>query len=121
MANQVLVLEDDFAIREMITSLLEDEGYRVLGAANGLEGLEVVHTSRPDLIVLDLHLPLMNGMEFAQALARENVQIPLIVVSAALDAEEWAEAAGAAATLSKPFELEDLTRAVAAVCVRAQA
>jgi len=120
MAYQVLVLEDDYAIRDMIVSLLQDEGYRVLGAANGLEGLEVVQQSPPDLILLDLHLPLMDGKEFARELARREIHIPLIVVSAAIEAEEWAEAMGAVAYLSKPFELEELNIAVAAIRTRAR-
>lgn len=120
MAYLVLVLEDDNAIREMIVSLLQDEGYRVLGAATGLEGLTVVQQSRPDLILLDLYLPVMNGKEFARELARREIHIPMIVVSAAIEAEEWAEAVGAVACLSKPFELEDLTNAVATIRTRAR-
>ncbi|HUX87779.1 MAG TPA: response regulator [Chloroflexota bacterium] len=116
MAYQVLVLEDDTAIREMIVSLLQDEGYHALSAANGLEGLEVVQQSLPDLILLDLHLPLMSGKEFANELTRREIPIPIIVVSASLDAEEWATEIGAVAWLGKPFELEELSDAVAAAC-----
>lgn len=81
----ILVVEDDEDIRVALTSLLEDEGYKVAGAANGKEGLAVLETiERPCVVLLDLMMPVMSGPEFLSRLRNDDVlaPTPVLVVSA---------------------------------------
>lgn len=116
MADQpktVLVVEDDWNIQSLIVLILEDEGYRVETAANGLQGLNAVERSLPDLILLDMNMPVMNGWEFAQVFhARFDSQVPIVAVTASTDARQAAEDIGAVDFIGKPFELDTLVRVV---------
>src|SRR5689334_8429349 len=79
--STILVVEDDQDIREALMSVLEDEGYTVLGAANGLDGLEVLaRISRPCMILLDLMMPVMSGAEFLSQMRRDDILAPVPVV-----------------------------------------
>ena len=70
MGSQILIIEDDNDIRDSLCQLLEDEGYRVVSAANGQEGLESLRQlSEPCLILLDLFMPVMDGREFLERLS----------------------------------------------------
>src|SRR5919206_1695644 len=82
--GEVLVVEDDFAIRETLRELLEDEGYRVAWAANGKEALARLHERAPRVILLDLMMPVMDGWEFRVAQQRDPAlaSIPVVVISA---------------------------------------
>lgn len=109
----VLVVEDDWNIQSLIVLILEDEGYRVETAANGLQGLNAVERSLPDLILLDMNMPVMNGWEFAQVFhARFDSQVPIVAVTASTDARQAAEDIGAVDFIGKPFELDTLVRVV---------
>jgi CheY-like chemotaxis protein len=112
-AHTILVVDDDTAIRDVVAEVLEDEGYRVARAASGAEALDQLDTLQPDLVVLDMRMPIMNGWEFAQELAsRSGMQTPILVMTAAVDAAQRAEEIGAAATLNKPFDLDELLSVV---------
>lgn len=83
--HTILIVEDDQDIRETLMSVLEDEGYAVLGAANGQVGLEVLAKGdRPCMILLDLMMPVMSGAEFLSKMRKDDwlAPIPVIVVSA---------------------------------------
>ncbi len=109
----ILVIDDDEPMLTMAALLLEAEGYRVLTAANGQKGLEAVERTMPDLIVLDLRMPVMSGWEFAsQFKARYGDRVPILVLTAAHDAAGNAEKIGAVASLEKPFDLECLVKLV---------
>ena len=109
--GEVMVVEDDYAIRETLRELLEDEGYRVTPAANGAEALHHLRNDRaPGLILLDLMMPVMNGWEFRDAIRRDPAlaEIPVVLLSAD---DELAQKAGAMRVqgyLSKPFQLQQL-------------
>lgn len=110
----IVVVEDDEGIRETIAALLEDEGFSVLQAANGVEGLaRVRQIDAPCLILLDLWMPIMNGWQMLEALQRdaELRSIPVVVISAA---GELPPPPGAAAFLKKPIRLEVLLETVEA-------
>jgi CheY-like chemotaxis protein len=111
----VLVIDDDEDIREMVRFILEGRGYAVDTAANGREGLEAVAAQRPDVILLDMKMPVMDGAAFVAELDRsDGTPPPIVVLSAADDVRKRAGDVGAAGWLAKPFDLEDLTRAVEA-------
>jgi two-component system, chemotaxis family, chemotaxis protein CheY len=112
--REVLVVDDDSDIREVVTDLLRSEGFDVAQADNGRRALDAVATHRPDAIVLDLMMPVMNGWEFLEERRRSTAlgSIPVVVVSAS--EVEWAS--DVSAVLSKPFDghaLIELLRRVA--------
>jgi CheY-like chemotaxis protein len=111
---KILVVDDDHDIREVIAESLAQDGYLVSTAPNGKVALEQAHARRPDLIVLDLMMPVMSGEEFLAA-RREDPELattPVVVVTAAFDSR----VEGAAVLLQKPFELEALMATVARLC-----
>jgi two-component system, chemotaxis family, chemotaxis protein CheY len=113
-APLILVVDDEPDIREVIAEAFILNGYRVRTARNGKIALEQARLNRPDLIVLDLMMPVMDGWEFLEA-QRRNLQlasIPVVVVTAELDAN----VEGAAVILRKPFDLDTLLSTVARLC-----
>lgn len=114
----ILVIDDDSTIRETVADILTDEGYRVRLAANGAEGLSAIGQERPALILLDRWMPILDGFGFVQALRTQNCQIPIVAMTAAHDAQQWAREIEAVAILPKPFRLETLIDLVADVLER---
>lgn len=80
-AKQVLVLDDDAVFRALVRSLLETQGYKVSEADNGLEGLQSLTTQVPDLVICDIEMPLLNGIEFVEEVSHQYPSLPLIVIS----------------------------------------
>ena len=78
---RILIVEDDVALLELGKALLETEGYEVLGAEDGFEGLSALKHSLPDIIISDLRMPNMNGFEFLSVVRRRFPTIPVIVIS----------------------------------------
>ena len=107
-SKPIVVVEDDEGIRETMAALLEDEGFSVVQAENGLMGLEALHL-RPDtaLVLLDLWMPVMNGWQMLAAMRHDDAlaKVPVVVISAAGD---LTPPEGAAAFLRKPIRLETL-------------
>jgi two-component system, chemotaxis family, chemotaxis protein CheY len=105
----ILVVEDDEAIRELITTVLADEGYDLVSAENGAAALDVINVYAPRLILLDMRMPVMDGWGFASAYRqREGQHAPIVVLTAARDAALWAADIKADDFLAKPFALIDL-------------
>ena len=108
--KRVLVVDDERDIREAIAEALETEGYEVAAAANGMEALSRLREYHPDVVLLDLMMPIMNGWQF-RARQKEDPQvseIPVIVVTAmghepTIDADKY---------IQKPFDLDELITAV---------
>ena len=109
----VLVVEDDQALREMLTVILTTSGYQVETASNRQEGLAWLSQQRPRLIILDLRMNDEDGESFAQAVrARFGSAVPIIVLSGAANASERAAAIGAEGLLTKPFQYDELIELV---------
>jgi CheY-like chemotaxis protein len=116
---KVLVVDDDYAVLDSIRDVLEDEGYEVLLAANGLEALkELRKGTRPCLILLDLMMPVMNGWEFREEQLQDGglAAIPTIIVTAHNRAEESAAELKAASCIRKPVRPETLLKTVEKYC-----
>jgi CheY-like chemotaxis protein len=111
--SPILVVEDDASILEMVLQILRAEGYPVVGAKNGIEGLAHVDRLAPSLILLDMRMPRMDGWEFAAALRARGVASPVVVMTAADNAKRWADEVGADGFVVKPFEFLDLLASVA--------
>ena len=105
----VLVVDDDANVREAIRWALEDEGFEVETAADGLQAIQRGVARRPDLVLLDLTLPLLDGYRVASDLrAAHGNGLPILAMTADGQAESKAVRAGAYAFVRKPFELGKL-------------
>jgi CheY-like chemotaxis protein len=105
---RVLVVDDDRDSREVVHEALSDEGYEVRAVAGGREALALLGAWRPDLIVLDVVMPVMDGAAFRAEQQRDGfADIPVLLLTAADRPERYAEAL-AAPVLPKPFELDAL-------------
>ena len=113
---KILIVEDNFDNLTLVQLLLEREGYQVVTALDGEAGLEMVCSERPDLIALDLDMPIMDGWELLrQAKADPDVQdIPIVVVTAHLMPGERNRVleAGGSGYVSKPFKVKDLVNEI---------
>ena len=105
--RRALVIEDDERTANLLCAYLETGGFEVLRAANGLEGTKLVKQHRPDVVTLDIMMPVMSGWSFLEALERERelAETPVVIVSVVSPAFED-DAPGAAAQLKKPVERE---------------
>jgi CheY-like chemotaxis protein len=121
--KQILVVDDDANLRHVLRHKLEQEGYSVILAANGFEALAQVQNHPPDLILLDLLMPAMDGYEVLMRLRGDlnMTDIPVIVISALErgPAQKWSEAWGAVDFISKPFSLRKMVARVNSLLGRA--
>ena len=110
---RVLVVDDEPDLRALYSINLEDAGHEVFTASNGAEGLGVVRREHPDLVLLDLMMPVMDGYEFLQRLRKmpDRQGTPAIVLSAVATGA-YSRRLGASAFMSKPFDAEQLISAV---------
>lgn len=113
----VLIIDDSLAETRMFTALLEKRGYRVSVACNGQEGIEVARARQPDVILMDVVMPLLNGFQATRELTRspETSHIPIIVCSSKSSESDriWAQRQGARAYLVKPVEPRVLLKTIA--------
>ncbi|HLC41765.1 MAG TPA: response regulator [Methylomirabilota bacterium] len=112
-AKRILIVDDEANISRIIKFNLEQEGFEVETAADGFIALSRVRAASPDLIVLDLIMPKMDGWEVAQQLKQDpaTARIPILMLSIVQDREKG-QRAGAAGYLLKPFSMDDLLREV---------
>jgi DNA-binding response OmpR family regulator len=117
----VLVVDDEEAIAEAVRARLESEGYRVLVAFDGPQALETAGSEHPDLVVLDLMLPGMDGLEVCRELQRER-WIPVLMLTAKTEEADKVAgfAVGADDYLTKPFSLRELAVRVRAILRRVE-
>jgi CheY-like chemotaxis protein len=108
----VLVVDDEPDIRATVAAMLEIEGYRVTEAANGADALRQLDDGAPDIILLDMRMPILDGWGFAAELRRRGHHTPIVVMTAARDAARWAAEIAAGAFVAKPFGFDDLIGAV---------
>ena len=105
---RVLIVDDEPDIRATVSAMLEIEGYEVDEAANGADALQAMERQEPDLILLDMRMPVLDGWAFAREMRSRGHVTPIVVMTAARDAARWASEIAAAAFVSKPFGFDDL-------------
>ena len=117
-SNRVLVVEDDPSVRGLLQTILEDEALEVIVAADGEEGLQLAQTVDPDVVLLDVMMPDVDGPAvYAQLRPLLGEAVPIIFLTAK-DEHERLLALGAAGVIAKPFDPISLPREVAAITAR---
>jgi DNA-binding response OmpR family regulator len=121
MPSTVLIVEDDPHTTRLVRLYLGRDGHKVLSAADGLNGLQLARKARPDLVVLDLMLPRLDGMEVCRAL-REDSNVPIIMLTARVEEEDQLKGLdlGADDYVAKPFSPKELAARVRAVLRRSK-
>jgi DNA-binding response OmpR family regulator len=117
MTKKVLVIDDDPTVQRLAEYVLKKSGYEVLTAANGIEGLRKVKTEKPQLVILDVMLPGMDGFEVCDRLRKdpETAHIPVLMMSAKAQTsdDDTARNVGADEYLVKPASPSEMLRRVA--------
>ena len=115
MKEKILVVDDQFGIRILLNEVLQKEGYDTYQAANGLQALEVLNDHVPDLVLLDMKIPGMDGIEILKRMKVLQPDIKVIIMTAYGEVDMIQEAMdlGAITHFAKPFDIDDIRKAVA--------
>ena len=112
MGKTILSIDDSKAVREMVMFTLEPEGYNIVEAENGAEGLEQLRAARPALVITDLNMPVMNGLEFIEQARAEaagsGIPIVMLTTESAPEMKDKGKKAGATGWINKPFDSDKL-------------
>ncbi|HZC82266.1 MAG TPA: response regulator [Nitrospiraceae bacterium] len=111
---KILVIDDELGIRDLLDTLLSEKGYDVILADSGEKGLEVFRRARPDVVVLDLKMPGMDGLTVLQQVRRDDPKQPVIILTGAgtPEAEEQVRKLGVTEYVEKQFSLHLLGEAL---------
>ncbi|WP_343557037.1 response regulator [Sphingobacterium sp.] len=113
-SKKIFICDDDSTIVDMLQMLLEMSGYDTIIEVNSINALEVIKTSRPDVILLDIWMPLLSGDELIKIIRQEQElkDIFIISISASKDGKDVALQAGADCFIAKPFDINELLEAI---------
>jgi chemosensory pili system protein ChpA (sensor histidine kinase/response regulator) len=113
---QIMVVDDSVSIRQVVSRLMEDQGWKVQTAKDGIDALEKLRESRPDLIVLDIEMPRMNGYEFLGAIrtqsGHENIPVVMLTSRTAAKHRDKAMALGATEFIVKPYNDDEFVNLI---------
>lgn len=112
--SSVFIVDDDPAVRDSIKLLIQAFGFDAQSYVSGQALLDACGSLRPECLVLDLHMPSMNGVELQQKLAARGLDIPIVIITATPDdpLARLAKQAGAFAVLAKPIKADELKRSI---------
>jgi two-component system chemotaxis response regulator CheY len=112
MTRTVLAIDDSKSVRDMVAFTLEPQGYRVIGAADGAEGLTKLRAGAVSLVITDLNMPVMNGIDFISNARKEpngaGVPIVMLTTESSPEMKAKGKAAGATGWINKPFDADTL-------------
>jgi two-component system, response regulator, stage 0 sporulation protein F len=111
---KILIVDDQFGIRILLNEVFQKEGYNTYQAANGLQALDIVKKHDPDLVLLDMKIPGMDGIEILKRMKVIDPNIRVIIMTAygELDMIQEAKELGAIMHFAKPFDIDDIRSAV---------
>jgi two-component system, response regulator, stage 0 sporulation protein F len=114
LSGKILIVDDQFGIRVLLQEVLDREGYEIFQAANGPAALAIVKEHSPDLILLDMKIPGMDGLEILRNIRKMGADTKVIMMTAygELDLIQEAMEMGALAHFTKPFDIDELRQAV---------
>jgi DNA-binding response OmpR family regulator len=114
MNKKILVCDDDEGILDMVTFVLEDSGYNVIPEKNSMNVYSVIQREQPDLLLLDLWMPVLSGDQVLKVLKSnpQTMRLPVIIISASTEGQKIAVEAGASDFLAKPFDIDQLVNRV---------
>jgi CheY-like chemotaxis protein len=110
--RRILLIDDDPAVRESLSLALESEGYQVLSASDGQEGLARFYDGYVEIVLLDLSTPVMSGWDTFERITAVNPSIPVIIITARADQYDKAALAGVTALMEKPLHIPLLLRTI---------
>lgn len=110
MSKKILICDDDQGILDMVELILEDAGFDIISEINSLNVYKLILAEQPDLLLLDLWMPVLSGDQVLQTLKHspETNSLPVIIISASIEGKRIAERAGANDFLAKPFDINEL-------------
>lgn len=108
--KKILIIDDQLGIRLLLTELFKKEGYETAQAANGAEALEYLQKERPDLVLLDMKIPGMDGLEILRRIREIDTSLKVIMMTAygELDMIQEAKGLGALKHFTKPFDINEI-------------
>ncbi|MFD1735150.1 response regulator [Bacillus salitolerans] len=114
MSEKILIVDDQFGIRILLNEVFNKEGYNTFQAANGFQALEIVDKHSPDLVLLDMKIPGMDGIEILKRMKAVDPDIQVIIMTAygELDMIQEAKELGAITHFAKPFDIDEIREAV---------
>ena len=112
MSDLVLIVDNDPVLRATVAAVLEDCGFRTATAANGLQALHAIAREEPSVVLLDMQMPMLDGVGFVERLREFGRNPGIIIMSGWQVSQEQIEAMGAIAFIGKPFEVDDLVRRI---------
>ncbi|MED3561665.1 two-component system response regulator [Bacillus sp. MUM 116] len=114
MKEKILIVDDQFGIRILLNEVFQKEGYQTYQAANGIQALDIVKKHDPDLVLLDMKIPGMDGIEILKRMKVIDPEIRVIIMTAygELDMIQEAKDLGAITHFAKPFDIDDIRAAV---------
>ncbi|WP_458411645.1 response regulator [Schinkia sp. CFF1] len=115
-SKKLLIVDDQYGIRILLNEVFQKEGYQTFQASNGMQALQIVEQDRPDLVLLDMKIPGMDGIEILKRLKEIDQTIEVFIMTAygELDMIQQAKDLGARTHFAKPFDIDDIRAAVKA-------
>jgi two-component system, OmpR family, response regulator len=122
MAELIMIVDDEGGVRELLRDTLRIAGYETLEADNGMSALTALRTSKPDLLIIDINMPLMDGFDLVERIRSTNNLVPVLMLTARGEKQDIARGLtlGADDYVIKPFGLEELVLRVKAIIRRSK-
>ncbi|HHY73825.1 MAG TPA: response regulator [Bacillus bacterium] len=116
LVRKLLIVDDQYGIRILLNEVFQKEGYLTFQASNGMQALQIVEKDRPDLVLLDMKIPGMDGIEILRRLKEIDKTIEVFIMTAygELDMIQQAKDLGARTHFAKPFDIDEIRAAVKA-------